>query len=72
MKQYYDINTTLTVGADEADVRATINLTRSGGDIWIEGVSGPDGVRAETNSDLFRAAEAWLERRYEDILQGQV
>ena len=70
--QYYDINTTLTVGTDEADVRTTIHLTRSGGDIWVEGVSGPDGSRVSPNRDLFRAAEAWLDRRYEDILQGQV
>jgi hypothetical protein len=72
MMQYHDINTALTVGPDEADVRVTIELTRAGSDIWVEGVVAPGGGHATPNSDLFQAAEDWLERRYEDILRGDV
>jgi hypothetical protein len=80
MYDYTDIRTVLTVpvqcaGAeDEIDVAVTIQVTidQEAKQVWVDIVKREDGERVALIDPVFGCAEAWIEKRAEDILRGDI
>jgi hypothetical protein len=80
MYDYADIRTVLTVpvqcaGAeDDIDIAVTIEVTidPEAEQAWVDGVRREDGEHVSPLDGVFSAAEAWVEKRAEYILRGDI
>jgi hypothetical protein len=80
MLTYIDIPTTLTVpvscaGAeDEIDLAVVIAVTvdQEAEQAWVETVHRDDGASVSPLDSVFLEAEAWVDRRVEFILRGDI